>query len=150
VSEITLSDDEDESAAPVKEQTPEARDEPAKDDIESKREEPDDEDTASDSWSECDSSDDDDHALVRTVSGRPITAVVDVKAQEKSNSKSITEIVGDYFQFDHPVVTAIGVSGVVRLEEAEQHGEDYKKDAVVSVTAVSAILTPPTSPSDGN
>lgn len=121
---------------------------PTKDDVEGELEEPDNEDTASDSWSDYDNSDDDDHTLVKTVSGRQSATDIEVSAQGRSNSESKTENREDYFHFDHPRHTVIAVEDVLVLGEVEQRGEDYKKDAIVSVTIVSSTLTPPTSPTD--
>jgi hypothetical protein len=148
VSELDISDDEDEAASPVKERTLAVPNELTKDDVEGEHEELDDEDTASDSWSEYDNSDDDDHTLVRTVSGRPSATDVEVSAQGRSNSESMTENREDYFHIGHSKHTIITVEDVLVLGEVEQHGEDYKKDAIVSVTIASATLTPLASPTD--
>jgi hypothetical protein len=155
VSELDISDDENEATPVVKERTPPVQNKPAKDKVKVEHQklddeiqEPDDEDTASDSWSECDSSDDDDHALVRTVSGRPSETHVEVKEEEKSNSKLTTEHVEDYFQFEHSSSTVIAVEDVLNLGEVVQQGEDYKKDAIVSVTVASETMTPLASPDE--
>jgi hypothetical protein len=148
VSELDISDGEDEAAAPVQGRATAVHDEPVKEDVEGEQEEVDDEDTASDSWSECDSSDDEDHALVRTVSGRPSATDTQFGAQERSHTESTTGNVEDYFQFDHPESTVIAVQDVLDLGEVEQRVEDYKKDAIVSVTVASETMTPLASPTD--
>jgi hypothetical protein len=154
VSELNISDDENEAASPVQDRTLAGPNEPAKDNVgggheELDGEELDDEDTASDSWSEYDDgSDDDDHALVRTVSGRPLSTDVGISARGGSNAASTKENGEDYFQLDHPKPTVIAVGDVLDLGEVEQHGGDYKTDTIVSVTVTSATLTPPTSPEE--
>jgi hypothetical protein len=165
VSELNIDDDDDGTVSPVQEHTIAVPNEPTKSDVKGEREEHDseeyddaehdgeeleDEDTASDSWSEYDNSDDDDHALVRTVSGRPITTDVEVRAQERSNPKVMTQNVEDYFQLDHVKPIVFGVGQVLDPEEVQLHVEDDKKEAIVSVTVASAILTPPTSPDEIN
>jgi hypothetical protein len=160
VSELDLDDDEDEVASPLEEpihvhkpsplqrQTLVVPDETAKDDVEGNGEELDGEDTASDNWSEYDNSDDDDHALVRTISRRASATDVKVITEERSTTETLTETRESYFQFDHSQHTFITVEDVLVIEEVEQPGEDYKKDAIVTVTIASANSTPPESPAD--
>jgi hypothetical protein len=153
VSELDISDNEDETAPPAgQEQVQVVQNEHANNDVghdvEDEGEQLDDEDTASDSWSECDSSDDDDHALVRTISGRPFATALEARAQGRSNSEVAAENAEDYFQFDHPAATVIAVGGVLNIGEVQHRDEDYKKDAVVSVTVASETLTPLASPTD--
>jgi len=156
VSELDISDDEDEAASPIQNPTLAMHNEPEKDDVEveddvedeGEHEELDDEDTASDDWSEYDSSDDEDHTLVRTVSRRLLAPDGEVRAQGRSNSESRTENMEDYFQFDHPGPTIIATENVLDLREATQDGEDDKKEAIVSVTVASATLTPLASPTN--
>ena len=153
-SELNISDDENEAASAVQDRTIAGPNGPANDNVGGGQEELDgegldDEDTASDSWSEYDDgSDDDDHALMRTVSGWALSTDVGISAREGSNSASTKENVEDYFQLDHPKSTVIAVGDVLDLGQVEQHGGDYKTDTIVSVTVTSATLTPPTSPEE--
>jgi hypothetical protein len=158
VSKLHMSDDENEAASAVQEQTPGARKEPAKDkskvepqkpdDQQEEHEEHDDEDTASDNWSECDSTNDDYHALERTISGRPSATHAELETQGGSNSKPTTEHAEDYFHFELSGPKVIAVGEVLNLGEIEPQGEDYKKDAIVSVTVASEVLTPLASPDE--
>jgi hypothetical protein len=160
VSELDINDDEDEIASPLEEpshvhkpsplqkETLVVLDEPAKDDVEGNHEELDSEDTASDNWSEYDNSDDDDHALVRTISRRASANDIKANTGGENNPGTVTENREDYFHFDHSQQTFIAVDDVLIIEEVEQQDEGYKKDAIVTVTITSATLTPPESPSD--
>jgi hypothetical protein len=148
VTQLDISDDEEEVASPVQERPVTVQNEPEKNEVRGEHEEDDDEDTESDDWSECDSSDDEDLALVRTISGRPAATDSEFRAQGQSNSESTTENMGDYFQFDHPESTIIALENGLNLCETTQHGETDKKEAIVSVTVASATLTPLASPSD--
>jgi len=154
VSELDISNDENEEASPVQNRILADPSEPAKDNVAGGHEELDgegldDEDTASDSWSEYDdASDDDDHALVRTQSGRPLSTDVEISTRGGSNAASTKGNEEDYFQLDHLKPTAIAVGEVLDLGEVKQYGGDYKTDTIVSVTVASAILTPPASPEE--
>jgi hypothetical protein len=153
VSELDISDDDDEGASPVQQRSLQVPNEPVKDEIEDKREELeaeelDEEDTDSDSWSEYDNSDDDDHALVRTVSGRPFAIAVEVRGQTGSNSGSVTQSMEDYFQPDHSKSAVDPVQDVLNLGEIREQGEDDKKDVIVSITPASETLSPLASPLD--
>jgi hypothetical protein len=154
VSELNVSDDENEASSPVQDRTPTSPNEPEKDDVEGGHqeldgEELDDDATASDSWSEYDdSSDDDDHALVRTVSGRPLSTDFGISARREENVASTKENGDDYFQLDHPKPTVIAVGDLLVLGGVEQYGGDNKTNTIVSVTVASATSTPPTSPEE--
>jgi hypothetical protein len=108
-----------------------------------------DEDTESDSddWSEFDNSDDDNHALVRTISGRPFATHSEGVEPKRSTSELETGNAGDYFHFEHSESVIVAVDESLRVVEIEQRViEEGKKDVVVSVTVASEVMTPPTSP----
>jgi len=147
-SELDISDDEDEIASPVQERAITVPIVPAKDNVEEEHEElhDDDEDTASDSWSECESSDEEDYALMRTISGRPSLSNFNVDTRKENNSESVTEIVTGYFQSEHSGPTVIADENVLDLGLEGQHSEDDKKGAIVTVAVASATMTPLATP----
>ncbi|KAF2434151.1 hypothetical protein EJ08DRAFT_494462 [Tothia fuscella] len=111
--------------------------------IEHKPVEDEDTDSDSDDWSEFDHSDDDDHALVRTISGHPFVSQSEGIQPKKSTSESGTGAADDYFDLEHSDSVIVAVDE--RLDK-EQQVDKEKKGVVVSVIVASAILTPPTSP----
>lgn len=154
VSELNVSDDENEPTSHIQNQTLTGPNKPTTNIVggghkELDGEELDDEDTASDSWSEYDDgSDDDDHALVRTVSGRPLSTDIGISKRRENNIASTKDSGVDYFQLDHPKSTVIAAGNVLALGEVEQHERDQKTDTIINVMVTAAALTPPTSPEE--
>lgn len=145
VSELDISEDEDEIASPVQEKSLAAPDESKDEDVAT---ESDDDDSASDDgWQEYeDSSDDEYHTLVRTVSGRLSPASVDITTEVQGNTESTKPRREGYFSIDSPGSTGLTIGDALVLGKAILVDEESKKDAIVSVAVVSPTMTPLASP----
>lgn len=145
VGELDISDDEDEIASPIKEQSLPAPNESKDED--SANESEDDDSESDDGWQEYDdSSDDEFHTLVRTVSGRASTASVKITAERQGNTEPTQTKREGYFGIDSPGSTGLTIGDALVLGKTVLVDEEYKKDAVVSVAIVSPSMTPLASP----
>lgn len=148
VSELNISDDENEVPSPLQEQSPLVSNGPDKSGVEDGYENREGDSSSDDGWQEDDSSDDEYHTLVRTVSGRLSAPAVHVIAEERADTKLTTATRGNYFHIDTPGSTGVTAGDVVAIEEVGSFGEDFKKDAIVIVALVSPTMTPLASPTD--
>lgn len=85
--------------------------------------------TASDSDAWSDSSDDDDHALTRTASGRPLAKIVEAKSEIK---QAIVESGDDYFSHSQHSSTAVADSekdASAAVDDDDGLGVDLKSAA---------------------
>ncbi|TLD18719.1 hypothetical protein E2P81_ATG11629 [Venturia nashicola] len=149
VSELDISsDDDDDVDAAVQAQSSPVPDESKGEDVAVESDDGDSE--SDDGWQEYDdSSDDEYHTLVRTISRRTLTASTGLIAERQGNAETTQAIREGYFNIDTPGSTGIA-NGDAALEPGKTIlvDEEYKKDAVVSVAIVSPTMTPLPSPTN--
>lgn len=147
VSELDISDDEDEADTPVQVQSSAVPDEPTNEDDTVNSDDGDSE--SDDGWQEYDdSSDDEYHTLVRAVSGRPSTATMEIATERQGNTETRQSTREGYFSIDTPGSTGLAIGNALVLDKAVLIDDEYKKGAVVSVVIVSPTMTPLPSPTD--
>ncbi|KIW00078.1 uncharacterized protein PV09_08420 [Verruconis gallopava] len=149
VSELDISDDEVDvtssgSSKVLEECVP---NEPSKEMGEGKMSSDDKDDSTSsdDDWLEYDDSDDEDHALVRTSSGRSTTIEGQITTQDDIESRSQSENLGDYFGYES---TSMILSTPVLVQKSSPSNLDKKMESIVTVDLASTEMTPLPSPDD--